>query len=169
MKLIGYVFFGCISAIIALITSALIFAIFDIREESESKFRKKVKIVSFVVIFSLFLFAFSNAEYTIDEKTYPLVCLETNTVTNGSFFLGFGSFDDEFKYMYAISTVESDFVPFILSIDDVDAVLEDSETPYVLEIYECFSTRVFDDDTLIRREIHVPEGTIKYAFNLDMK
>jgi hypothetical protein len=133
---------------------------------SKTELTQFIGITIVVIFIGYIIFAGLTLQKTevIVENT-SIISLKEISTTTGSFFLGCGNIDGEFKYVMYTSTNDGGFKKHIIPAS-VTTIYEDEDTnPYVSE-YNLWE--VLDSD--IKREkasadypyykLHVPKGTI---------
>lgn len=109
--------------------------------------------------------------HTYKQSEIPIVALQDNLSTQGSFFLGTGTIDSTPSYAFYIN--EGGAKRFIsVGAGDV-TVFDNSDRPYVTQRHSCELTvrwlgPCFTDGRKYT-EIHVPAGTIRTDLVLDAK
>ena len=112
----------------------------------------------------------SSSEIVYEETVTPIVALEDNMTTNGTFFLGTGAVKDDIRYYYMIETERG------YKLQDVAAskayIKYDTEPRIVVENgcgFKHWYNNIWAFPTHTRVTIYVPEGTILNNYNIDLK
>jgi hypothetical protein len=108
-------------------------------------------------------------EYVLKD-TFPIYALQDNNGVQGSFFLGSGSVDSNLKYYYAAQCEDG---IKIYNIDTEKAILKNDENPHI-ETYKAQFVNKFLRNNLAnlcddKYKIYIPQGSIQYNFNVDLK
>lgn len=105
----------------------------------------------------------------------PICAMKDTMGVEGSFFLGSGSIDSEFKYVYATKTDKGIKIqnPIDASKAYINYIKED-EQPHITEVDTQFSNDILNfffcgDMKPSETYIYVPEGTIEEVYNIDLK
>ena len=111
-----------------------------------------------------------SSEIVYEETATPIVALEDNMTTNGTFFLGTGAVKDDIRYYYMIETERG------YKLQDVAAskayIKYDTEPRIVVENgcgFKHWYNNIWAFPTHTRVTIYVPEGTILNNYNIDLK
>lgn len=105
----------------------------------------------------------------------PICAMKDTMGVEGSFFLGSGSVDSEFKYVYATKTNKG--IKIQNPIDASNAYInyiEEGEQPHIAEVDTQFSNDILNFFFCGRMKpneiyIYVPEGTIEEVYNIDLE
>ena len=103
-----------------------------------------------------------------EEEEIPIVALEDNFNLNGHFFLASGITAKDAYYYYMTKTEEGYKVQKVIA----STPIEFSDNPCIVKYTPVGFTEwyyyIFSAPTGTYYKIYVPEGTIKFAFNVDL-
>lgn len=130
-----------------------------------------IGLVALVIVF-IFVAAASetlpNDVKIYEEEEVPIVALEDNFNLNGHFFLASGIVAEDAYYYYMTKTEEGYKVQKVIASTPV----EFSDNPHIVEYIPVGFTEwyyyIFFAPTGTYYKIYIPEGTIKFAFNIDL-
>jgi len=127
--------------------------------------------IGFLVAYVLSGIVGANAqsEYIFKDR-YKLYALKDNVGVQGNFFLGSGRIDSDLKYYYLTDFEDGKKID---SLDVDEVILKQDDNPHI-EVYEAqyknefirFNFINFSSD---KYKIYIPEGSIKYDFNVDLQ
>lgn len=119
--------------------------------------------------------ALPSEERTVVRRTYYLQSIQDNSNTEGTFFLGCGSVDEEMKYTFYYKTNKGFKIKQIPCKEATIIHKEVNKKPRA----ELVINKRKDDNTIMdyfsividrpNYNIYVPKGTIKNNYNLDAK
>ena len=111
-----------------------------------------------------------SSEIVYEETVTPIVALEDNVTTNGTFFLGTGAVKDDIHYYYMIETERG------YKLQDIAAskayIKYDTKPRIVVENgcgFKHWYNNIWAFPTRTHYTIYVPEGTILNNYNIDLK
>lgn len=111
-----------------------------------------------------------SSENVYEETVTPIVALEDNVASNGTFFLGTGTVKDDIRYYYMIDT-ERGYV--MQNIKASNAYIKyDANPRIVIESGRGFKhwyNYIWAFPVSTHYTIYVPEGTILNNYNIDLK
>lgn len=119
------------------------------------------------------IIGFLQPGHFIPESKTPLVALQDNTTSRGSFFLGSGSIQGEMRYFYFRQEgvgYKAESKPAYSSL-----IVEDEEkAPYLVEYHWRFINPNawkwgLEPNTTRDDEFHIPKGSILRNYTLDLK
>lgn len=103
-----------------------------------------------------------------EEEEVPIVALEDNFNLNGHFFLASGITAEDAYYYYMTKTEEGYKVQKVIASTPVEI----SDNPRIVKYTPVGFTEwyyyIFSAPTGTYYKIYIPEGTIKFAFNVDL-
>lgn len=103
-----------------------------------------------------------------EEEEVPIVALEDNFNLNGHFFLASGIIAEDAYYYYMTKTEEGYKIQKIIA----STPIEISDNPRIVKYTPVGFTEwyyyIFSAPTGTYYKIYIPEGTIKFAFNIDL-
>ena len=103
-----------------------------------------------------------------EEEEVPIVALEDNFNLNGHFFLASGITAEDAYYYYMTKTEEGYKVQKVIASTPVEI----SDKPRIVKYTPVGFTEwyyyIFSAPTGTYYKIYIPEGTIKFAFNVDL-
>ena len=111
-----------------------------------------------------------SSEIVYKETVTPIVALEDNMTTNGTFFLGTGAVKNDIHYYYMIETERG------YKLQDIAAskayIKYDTNPRIVVEKgcgFKHWYNNIWAFPVSTRYTIYVPEGTILNNYNIDLK
>lgn len=111
-----------------------------------------------------------SSEIVYEETVRPIVALEDNMASNGTFFLGTGTVKDSIHYYYMIETERG------YKIQDIAAsnayIKYDTNPRIVIENgcgFKHWYNNIWAFPVRTHYTIYVPEGTILNNYNIDLK
>lgn len=115
------------------------------------------------------LFIPSN-EIIYEETVTPIVALEDNMTSSGTFFLGTGSAKDSIYYYYMIETERGYALQSVAASKTY--IKYDTKPRIVIENgcgFKHWYNNIWAFPTHTRYTIYIPEGTILNNYNIDLK
>lgn len=130
-----------------------------------------IGLVALVIVFIFVAAASANLPNDVkiyEEEETPLVALEDSFNLGGHFFLASGTMTEDAYYYYMTKTEEGYKIQKVIASTPV----EFSDNPRIVEYTPIGFTEwyyyIFFVPTETYYKIYVPEGTIKFAFNVDL-
>lgn len=103
-----------------------------------------------------------------------LCALQDNNSVQGNFFLGSGNIDGSMKYIYLTKTEDGGYL--MGSVNATDAIVHEIDSkPHITKYTQKYKnsdiTYWFGDPMFsnVKSQIFVPNGSIKYNFNINLK
>ncbi len=126
--------------------------------------------VCIVLVAAIIGTCISSNEVVYEETVTPIVALEDNATSNGSFFLGTGAVKDSIHYYYMIET-ECGYTLQNVAVSEA-YIKYDTEPRIVVENgcgFKHWYNNIWALPTHTRITIYVPKGTILNNYNIDLK
>jgi hypothetical protein len=132
-----------------------------------------------IILFGIFSATISHTSERIEKDRVQLVALIGSDEIQGSFFLVSGSIGSEQYYKYYYQTADGGKKFGKISAEGVTVYEEDRQDAYIVRVgtRDKYSSRVYfwlfprflQAESLGVYTIHVPKGTIKAEYKLDLK
>jgi hypothetical protein len=118
------------------------------------------------------------------ENKIEIYSLADNMTNQGKFVLGTGSSDNKIKYYTLVGDQNNGYLIKSYDGDTTYVVPEENVKPYILEKYEKVQyhygtgfivgilfqpVKDFEEDKVVKREIHLPQNYISQQYSVDLK